>query len=465
MKTNFQIMYSEKIDDFWIYPKLTSQFHSYKDEDETFSIFLKQFDLHEKSFNLYIHIPFCEAACTFCPYYKEVGNKNYFKTKDSYLQALLLEIEMYASQNFFTNKFLNSIHIGGGNPLMLSAEEISQLVEIVKIKFNTNPGKVLEISVEGTPASIRDEQQIVKLIDAGVTRISVGIQCFDEELRKKLNIKSTTKDIYRCVEVFRKINFSNYCFDLMYNLPDQSKDDLKRDIHIIDSLNPYYIDLYNMTVFPNTALYNQIYNSSFFNDIPTEKKNLEMYIFAVNELKKKGYHQITKNTFSKYICKIHEGDRLYLDGGDVLALGPSARGYLDGNYYKNICNIENYIEKLYNKRRPINLITKLTNEEKINRKIVFWPIKMYIKKKDIPNTDFYNIRFQYLLDENLIIDDKDQYVLTDKGTIFSGNISALFIPEKIWCDYMSSFINAVKKGKNPYNEDYMGKGRSKGEKL
>lgn len=180
-----------------------------------------------------------------------------------------------------------------------------------------------------------------------------------------------------------------------------------------------------------------------------------MYENAQKWLFNKGYKQLTTNTFSKSQEKIHIGDQTYLDNGDVLGIGVSSRGFINKKAYKNVCDINTYMRELNKDNFPADLCRNVTELEDMERKMVFFPIKLMILKKDVPEKIYDDI-FEFLIQEKFIKEQNDRYILTQRGTVWSGNIALMFISENNWKLYIKSFLNSLKEKTNPYNEDYMG---------
>ena len=309
-------------------------------------------------------------------------------------------------------------------------------------------------TLEASMNSITD-QVMIDLLELGFSRISLGIQTFNEKIRKDMGIKTTIDDINRCINIFKKYQFKEYCFDLMYNMPNQTMDDWLNDLEKADQLDPYHIDLYNLAIFPNTILDEKIKKSDNLIVNPSNSNQILMYENAQKWLFNKGYKQLTTNTFSKSQEKIHIGDQTYLDNGDVLGIGASSRGFINKKAYKNVCDINTYMRELNKDNFPADLCRNVTELEDMERKMVFFPIKLMILKKDVPEK-LYDDIFEFLMQEKFIKEQNDRYILTQRGTVWSGNIALMFISENNWKLYIKSFLNSLKEKTNPYNEDYMG---------
>ena len=445
---------NERLDDFWVYPKLTSARHLKSQEDEFLDFLNKPAKDESVPINLYIHIPFCDSSCIFCPYYKLHGKHSYEQLLTSYVDALIKELKYYASKRYFSNRKIRSVHFGGGNPFLLPINELSKIVHTARELFNIDIDN--NWTMEGSINTIKDEWYVENLLKLGIDRISFGIQTFKPDVRKKMNIRAELSDIYNGVKILKNAGMQDYCVDMMYNMPDQTVEDFIHDLELMTELDPYHVDIYNMAVFPNTYLHKLIYEKKQFSIVPSNENQKTMYKRGNEWLKSNGYRQIITNTYSRRQKDVHIGDKLYLNNCNVLGIGVSSRGYLDGFAYKNVCEIQSYLDFVESGRHPVHLAKKYSEAQHNDRKMVFFPILMKIDKKDIPDIDRYQERIDYIVELGLATQDDKTVALTEEGVFWSGNISTLFFDEENWKIYMQSFVHAARKKVNPYNEDKMG---------
>lgn len=442
----------ERLDDFWVFPKLTKLEHKREYNDDVFDFLDENED--DTLTNLYIHIPFCDSGCIFCPYFKLIGEDNFIKLKNQYIDALLKELKQYKKAKYFSRKKIATVHFGGGNPLLLDIEDFEKIINEIRQNFEI----IYDDSwtLEGSVNSITSVDYMRKLKALGFSRISLGIQTFNENIRKLMRIKSSIQDIYSAVEILNEAEFNDYCFDLMYNLPNQTEEDLILDIYKANNLNPLHIDIYNMAVFPNTYIDKKIKEQNYYSINPSNENNIKMYKIADKFLTELGYIPLTTNTYSKTQKEIHKGDWVYLTNNNVLGIGASARGYISGFSYKNVCNISEYIQQVNHNKFPADLALITDKSERENRLLIMFPIRLRIMKEEIKNIDKYKSRFDYLKELGLIKETESYLELTDSGRLWSGNISTLFMLNKDWKTYLKIFLNAIKEKNNPYNEDKMG---------
>lgn len=448
------INYKERLNDFWCYPKL-SKFRNLRDYDDGYFNFLNQQpDREGVSTSLYVHIPFCNSGCIFCPYYKLFGKRNYQHNIDRYVDAVIHEIKHYASTPYLHRKKIVSVHFGGGNPFLLSISQIKKIVDSIHMAFDVQIED--NWSIEGCISSIETDEYAKGLLDLGINRLSFGVQTFHPQIRKEMNIRATLNNIYQGVELLTRSGFDGYCADMMYNMPDQSTDVFLDDLKKITELNPYHIDLYNMEISPNTYLSNLIEKENRFKIKPSDENQRVLYKIGSEWLKDHGYKRLATNIYSQRQEELQQGDKLYLKNGNMLGIGVSSRGYLDGYSYKNVCEIDEYCKQVESGKFPANLAYQSTPEQMLDRMMIFFPVLMKISKKEIPDWTRYQEKIEYLISSDLAYWDDDELKLTEKGIFWSGNIGALFIGAENMKPYFQTVLSAVRSKVNYYNEDDMG---------
>lgn len=446
--------FKERLDDFWVFPKLSKVQNKREYEDDFFS-FLDQERQSSGPVNLYIHVPFCDSGCIFCPYYKLHGHSSYKNSLEGYVDAVIYEIRKYAATPYLKGSRIESVHFGGGNPFLLSIPDLERIVTAIRQCFQVEVND--NWTMEGSINSITSEEYVKGLLRLGIDRVSFGIQTFKEDIRKAMNIKAGTEDIYRGVAILNRAGLTKYCIDMMYNMPDQSLEDFYEDLEKVTALNPYHIDIYNMAVFPNTYLDKLIHTENRFQIVPSNENQMHMFREGDRWLFEHGYKQIITNTYSRVQEDVHIGDKIYLNNGNVIGIGVSARGYIDGHAYKNVCEIKEYMEWMKKDRFPADLGCHCTMEQHHDRKMVYFPILMEIKRSDIPDYERYEDRIDKIVQLGMAKWENDTLKLTKEGIFWSGNIASLFIGEERWKAYIKSFLLAAKEKINPYNEDDMGK--------
>lgn len=271
---------------------------------------------------LYVHIPFCNYICHYCDFCKIFYDKD---TVDNYLSQLEKQIKM------LPNGSIETIYIGGGTPSSLSYEQLEYLMDILSTFVGT---ETIEFCIEMNPDFI-DEKKLTILKKAGINRVSVGVQTFDDELLKSIGRKHCYNDIINIMNLLNKLKFDNVSFDMMYGLPNQSIDHIKNDLEKLNHFNIKHISYYSLileehTVFDNQNI-SQIDDQFEFECRSIIRDKLSKYDFLqyeVSNYSKKGYE-------SKHNLKYWEYENYY-------GVGCGSVGKVDNKMFTTLKNVIGY---------------------------------------------------------------------------------------------------------------------------
>ena len=453
--TSLTCDFKERISEKWIYPKIWGKNYdglSIKDyEIQSFS------EEADKPVRLYIHIPFCQAFCCFCPYYKEPYNKLTDDDKERFIKALVKELKFYAEQPYFKTHQIGTIYFGGGDPGLIEGKYIQQVFDAINKYFNLN--KLTQITVEGSVLALleRDNWKLYK--DVGVNRISYGVQTFDEELRKKLRLKPSLIDIENVVNCINHYDFPDHSIDLMYNIPDQSVESVVQDVKMAIKYDATYVDDYSMNLFPNTVFKKMVDGGKVFESKPSNEKMLKMFDAIQATFSENHYNQVASMIFSKKHNEAHDGLVHFLKGYPMIGVGPSARGYLGRFNYRNVCDVKKYIDLIENDKLPVESGECISEELANERAVVFFPILLRLNKSDIKHYDKYREKIDSLISNGYLYVHDNIIELTQKGITWAGNIQHLLSDEEEIEKDQKEFVRAILHKTNPYNQDFMGVNR------
>lgn len=449
MKNN-KIQFINRITDVWDYPKLS--IYNNEIDTEYFAFLKNPSNNNERGIRLYIHTPFCNSFCYFCQFYKEPHPKD-SEFLDRYYSALLKELDYYSKSEYFSKINITSIFFGGGDPACVDIRHFTNVIEYILKNFNVSTD--VSITMEGNIINLLDEEKIKIYKNSGVTRFSFGIQTFNEELRKKLLIKPTIKQTYQLVDLFNKLNITDYTFDLMYNFPDQTIDMVKTDLEAAIKLNPQYIDFFNLNMYPNTAFFDAVYKKNNFRIIPDKQREHDMLKLINNFMDENGYNQVLSVTYSKRETQPHIGLYNYLMGGEMLGIGPSARSFLNNKGYRNICSVKRYIEKINNNELPVETGSKLTEEQIETRNLILFPTLLEVSKERIATRPDVMEKIQTMIESGYINEVNNKYHISREGRLWIGNIQKYFYDNEYSKSDFKNFLTAIKNNKSAYNQDSM----------
>lgn len=443
--------FGKRITDTWDYPKLSIYANDLNKKGNFFDFY------NEKSSNndgvrLYIHVPFCSSFCSFCQFYKEPYNKSDLYM-DEYFMNVEKELRLYANTEFVKTQKITSVFFGGGDPSIIKYKYFKKMMDAIYRYFNVD-GSVA-ISIEGNVRSLLDDTRLRLYKEYGVTRVSFGIQTFNESIRKKLLIKPTLQEIDKLIELINKVGVKNFAFDLMYNLPEQTSIDISRDIECGMLYNPSYIDFYSLNIYPNTKFYDDIYNKKLYRLQPDKRRELEQNKRIHREMCRAGYKQVLSCTYSKEFDLPHDGLYHYLVGGNMLGIGPSARSYLEGNSYRNVCSVDGYMKLLNQDKRPVETGIKLGEEEIRRRRVILAVTLLKIDKELTEELPDIQRKIKKLQDVGYMGETDIEYFVTEEGNPWVGNIQKVLSSDKISSKEVSNLLKAVKDGRSAYNQDFM----------
>lgn len=314
----------------------------------------------KKEFGLYIHIPFCRQKCFYCDFPSFAGRE---KKIDKYLQALeqefaLLRQRVLPKENVrdIESKFApRTIYIGGGTPTALNANQLEKLLEIVQ-KYVV-VAKAEEFTVEMNPGTV-DRGKLLLLQQAGVNRLSVGVQSFDDHCLQKIGRIHTAQDAVNTIELAHNLGFGNISLDLIYGLPQQDMEILTKSVERALTLPVQHISIYGLQLEEGTAFQRMADMGKLH--LPTDELVEVMYDYIVEKLPEAGYqrYEISNYALPGYESKHNLS---YWQDVDYLGLGSGAHSYWQGTRYENPIGIDDYISVLEAGRLPATL------EEQVDR--------------------------------------------------------------------------------------------------
>ena len=308
---------------------------------------------------LYIHIPFCKVKCVYCDFYSITKKEEQIPL---FTECLLKEIDSYKD---YTGKWtFDTIFFGGGTPSLHPAKYLEQILQKLHDTFNTS--KVKEITLEANPgeASLEHLKDIRKL---GVNRLSMGFQSFDDKILKVLGRLHKSKDCFKTFKNARKVGFDNINTDMIFNIPDLSVENWKKDLNKLLELKPEHISAYSLTVEPSTKLFNLVKNGRLL--MPLERIDIEQYLLTGDILSKHGYnhYEISNYSLNNKECKhnLH-----YWNLSPYLSFGPSAHSYNLSERWWNYRSLDKYINKISQNTLPVEGKEKLDYRDKYNELIL-----------------------------------------------------------------------------------------------
>lgn len=419
-----------------------------EDKDLINYIGLEEENLRKNKKAIYVHIPFCEKICSFCPFNKVLKQE---EQVEKYIEAIKKEIELYAETPYCKTSQFAAVNFGGGTPSCLKKEQIVEIVIWLKSHMNLTDDVV--ISMEGSTSNFTEEK-LKAVFEAGVNRVSFGIQTFNQRLRDIMGLKETST---RCKELLanaRKIGFQNICIDFIYNQPGQSMEDWKEDIQYAIDAQIDHITLFALCMVPGTKLQKQIVDGTV-PSVGHQNDEIDMFVEARKMLREAGYIQYSIWDFAKP-GKIDVNPLIYYNRQeDLLGMGPAAFGYVNCFMYINKGKLPDYFSTLENGKLPI-LVGKKADKMDQMRGMMSKGLRNYsVDKKlfremfDCNPEDVFPEEIKRLTEDNLLEITDDEVRLSDRGGVWGNNVSKEFFEKPETFEWRQSLA----KGKMPKPEE------------
>lgn len=305
---------------------------------------------------IYLHIPFCRQACHYCNFHFSTS----LRLKNEFIEALLKEIRL--QKNYLPPEPVNTIYFGGGTPSLLTVEELSTILQALRNNFLVSPDA--EITLEANPDDI-NEQKLNDWKQAGINRLSIGVQSFFEEDLRWMNRAHTAQQAIDNLQLARQY-FENMTIDLIYGTPTLPDEKWQHNVQYAISLDIPHVSCYALTVEPGTALASMI-NKHKTTDVNTDDQ-ARQFLLLMDWMQAAGYEHYEISNFA-LPGKRSRHNSSYWQGASYLGLGPSAHSFNGTSRQWNIANNPQYIQSLKDDKVPFEIET-LTDTQRLNEYIM-----------------------------------------------------------------------------------------------
>jgi len=294
---------------------------------------------------LYIHIPFCIKKCDYCDFtsFPHAG------VPDVYVNALVQEIVLTTKQDAFPQVF-DTVFFGGGTPSLLSPEQVVMILHSLYESFSIIEGT--EVSLECNPGTV-DEEKLYQFRQAGVNRLSVGLQSSSDTLLQHIGRIHDCKQFISTIQMARDAGFTNISADIMHGLPEQRMGDFTETLALVCELDLPHISSYALNLSENTALVTRIKNGEL--TLPEEDDTADMQDAGIAYLDRHGYERYEISNFAKpgFACRhnLH-----YWNNDSYIGFGLAAHSAVRLREWTRLANVEklkNYYRSLRYGRLPV----------------------------------------------------------------------------------------------------------------
>jgi oxygen-independent coproporphyrinogen-3 oxidase len=315
---------------------------------------------------LYLHIPFCRKRCLFC-YFKVYTDKNASEI-EVYLDALIKENELYSRAAAFQGRQLRFAYFGGGTPSYISDKQLRYLVDGLSRHVSWQNAE--EVTFECEPGTLQ-KAKLETLKDIGVTRLSLGIEHFDDEVLAANGRAHLSPEIYRAYEWARAVDFPQINIDLIAGMMGETEEKWRQTVRRAIELEPDSVTIYQMELPYNTVISQDILKKGIVSPIadwPTKRGWLDYAFeqFLAHDYEIAGTDIVATK---KKTCRFIYRDALW-HGGDMIGLGVSSFSHFGGVNFQNAHNFEEYVRIIKEGRLPIYRAVSLTPKQQLIREMV-----------------------------------------------------------------------------------------------
>jgi oxygen-independent coproporphyrinogen III oxidase len=372
----------------------------------------------------YLHIPFCEHICHYCDF-----NKVFLKGQpvDEYLRSL--EIEIKNTLASYPTSQLSTIYVGGGTPTSLSLQQLEYFLDIIQ-KHLFPHGNIQEFTFEANPGKLEKEKlQLLK--EAGVNRISFGVQSLDDELLHRIGRTHRKKDVMDTIALAQDVGFENINIDLMYGLPGQTMNMFKETIELSFQLNVQHFSAYSLIVEPKTVFYNLMMKGQLH--LPTQDEEADMYEYIMDKMNNHGYIQYELSNFA---LKGYESrhNLTYWDNEEYYGFGAGAHSYIHGTRRSNAGPLKKYMKKIEEKGFPFLEENQISKEEAMEeemflglRKTEGVSKRKFFEKYNLMIEDVFQVQIDEQKRKGLLEETEEFIRLTHKGKMLGNEVFQAFL--------------------------------------
>ena len=381
-----------------------------------------------RDMGLYVHIPFCKQKCMYCDFPAYQNLQDYYET---YVYALVQEIDLWVSEHpESTSKAIDTIYFGGGTPTELSIQQLQMILDKIKNTFTITDD--CHMTIESNPGEV-NLHYLTKLVKLGFNRISFGVQTFDDKLLTMLHRSHNGEQTKQAVYDAKEAGFADINIDLIYGLPRQSLDDIKRNLAVVEELPINHISTYGLQVEVGTYLYHLVQKNLIF--IPSESIDESMYDTMMAGLKELGFERYEISNFAK-ANSYSRHNLKYWHYIDYLGFGAGAHSFYDGVRRSNNRNVMPYIQSVDRYIMP-TIDTETITLERAQEDFSFLALRTkwgldeqkFEDKFGVSVHDLFGTALDDLVSKGLLEYQNGSYHLTAEGAKHGNYVFSQFIRE------------------------------------
>ena len=382
--------------------------------------------LVQRDMGIYIHIPFCKQKCIYCDFPAYQNLQDYY---DTYLYALLQEMTMFVDAHpEVCQKPVDTVYFGGGTPTELSIEQLYSILNQIKALFNITDD--CQFTIESNPGELT-KAYIAELVQLGFSRISFGVQTFNDKNLVALHRSHRGQDAIQAVNWAHEVGFKDINLDLIYGLPNQVIEHIEQDLDMVSQLPINHISTYGLQVEKGTYLYHLVHRNLI--TLPSEHVEDALYETMMMGIEALGFERYEISNFAK--DRAYSKHNLkYWQYSDYLGFGAGAHSFYDGVRRANNRNVMPYARTIDNFILPI-IEEEIIDESRAIEDYCFlalrtkWGIQeqLFYKKFGIAIQSKYNDVLMNLIDKQLLVYRDNAYIMTPEGIKHGNYVFSQFI--------------------------------------
>lgn len=374
-----------------------------------------------KEMSLYFHIPFCQTLCPFCKFnIVEYDNSTY----KEYIKTIRAEIDYYQGHPDIEGRKVSAVYFGGGTGSMVKPEDLATILDDINRNFSLD--SKAEITVESHPNTVT-EKRFQEYQRAGVNRVSIGIQSFQDENLQAIGRNHTAERNTRVLSAAKNSGFESVAIDLMYRLPNQSVENLLIDLEQVKKFHPEGISVYSLGI-EDTVMRDKV------SELADDAGDKEFFYLIRNLLENNGYMPFMQPDYSlpgkecKYVVNAWRAPQQLM-----LSFGAGAHThYFGGHNWANVYPIKDYMNTIRNGQSAIAVGAKVAEQELMAKYMVLGVRAISVDKKQFK--DLFGLEIQDVFSQQLtelarlgwLTDHGNDYRITREGLYYTDNISKFF---------------------------------------
>lgn len=380
----------------------------------------------QRDMGIYVHIPFCKQKCIYCDFPAYQNLEEYY---DTYIYALLQEITMFGdTYPKARTKLVDTVYLGGGTPTELSLLQIEKIINTIQRTYNLSND--CRFTIESNPGEI-DISYLKGLQKLGFSRISFGVQTFNDTSLLSLHRSHNSKAAIDAVQWAAEVGFTDINIDLIYGLPKQTIEEIKENITLVSKLPINHISTYGLQVERGTRLYHLVEKELI--SLPDESLEDRMYETMMQGIQELGFERYEISNFAKNGAYSTHNLK-YWQYSDYLGFGAGAHSFFEGIRRANNRNVMPYARKIDCFEFPI-VDEEIIDQQRAIEDYCFlalrtkWGINttVFFEKFNVTLDSIYGSILQELIEKDLIVKDGKSYHLTSEGTKHGNYVFSQFI--------------------------------------